>query len=120
MSATLLMGKPIADKINEQIIADIDTLKQEKDIVPSLASVLVGDDPASKAYSGRQKKSAEKIGINYELHELPGDISENKLIEFIAELNNDNSINGIIIQMPLPTGISEQRVQGMIAQKKGC
>jgi len=118
MSATLLMGKPIADKINEQITADLETLKKEKGIVPSLASVLVGDDPASKAYSGRQKKSAEKIGINYELHELPGDISEDKLVEFITELNNDNSINGIIIQMPLPTGISEQRVQGMIAQKK--
>jgi methylenetetrahydrofolate dehydrogenase (NADP+)/methenyltetrahydrofolate cyclohydrolase len=115
MSATLLMGKPIAEKINEQMKKDIADLKEKNGIVPSLASVLVGDDPASKAYSGRQKKNAETIGINYELHELPGDISENKLIEFLIELNNDDSVNGI---MPLPTGISEQRVQGTIAQKK--
>jgi methylenetetrahydrofolate dehydrogenase (NADP+)/methenyltetrahydrofolate cyclohydrolase len=118
MSATLLMGKPIAEKINEQMKKDIADLKEKNGIVPSLASVLVGDDPASKAYSGRQKKNAETIGINYELHELPGDISENKLIEFLIELNNDDSVNGIIVQMPLPTGISEQRVQGTIAQKK--
>jgi len=118
MSATLLMGKPIADKMNEQIKKDLEELKAKYDIVPSLVSVLVGDDPASKAYSGRQKKSAETIGIKYELHQLSGDISEDKLIQHITELNNDSSVNGIIIQMPLPTGISEQKVQATIAQKK--
>lgn len=118
MSAELLMGKPIAEKINEQVKKDLAQLKENNNIVPSLASVLVGNDPASKAYSGRQKKSAEAIGIKYELHELPGDISEDKLIEFLTDLNSDNSVNGIIVQMPLPIGISEQRVQGTIAQKK--
>lgn len=118
MSATLLMGKPIADKINEQIKKDLAELQEKNGFVPKLASVLVGDDPASRSYSGRQKKSADAIGIDYERHELSGDISEEKLIEFITELNNDKSVNGIIIQMPLPTGISEQRVQGTIASKK--
>ena len=61
MSATLLMGKPIADKINEQIKTDLAELKEKFGVVPSLASVLVGDDPASKSYSGRQKKSADAL-----------------------------------------------------------
>ena len=118
MSATLLMGKPIADKITEELKKEIAALKEKHDIAPSLASVLVGDDPASKSYAGRQQKSAVAAGINYQLHELPGDISEQKLIDFIEELNRDSSVNGIIVQIPLPEGIDEYKVQSAIAQKK--
>jgi len=118
MSATLLMGKPIAEKINEQIKKDLTELKEKNGIVPSLASVLVGDDPASKSYSGRQKKSADSIGIKYELHELPGDTSEERLLDFIKGLNNDDSVNGIIVQMPLPKSIAEHKIQSAIATEK--
>ncbi len=96
MSATLLMGKPIADKITEEIKKDVIEIKDKYNIVPTLASVLVGDDPASKSYSGRQMKSANAVGINYQLHELPGDTSQDKLLDFINELNNDDKVNGII------------------------
>jgi len=112
------MGKPIADKITEELKKEIAALKEKHDIAPSLASVLVGDDPASKSYAGRQQKSAVAAGINYQLHELPGDISEQKLIDFIEELNRDSSVNGIIVQIPLPEGIDEYKVQSAIAQKK--
>ncbi|MDQ1327825.1 MAG: Bifunctional protein FolD [Candidatus Poribacteria bacterium] len=118
MSATLLMGKPIADKINEQIKKDLAELQEKNGMVPKLASVLVGDDPASKSYSGRQKKSADAIGIKYELHELPGDTGEEKLLDFIKGLNNDSSVNGIIIQMPLPKSIDEHKIQSTIAIEK--
>ncbi len=118
MSATLLMGKPIADKITEEIKKDVIEIKDKHDIVPTLASVLVGDDPASKSYSGRQMKSANAVGINYQLHELPGDISQDKLLDFINELNNDNKVNGIIVQMPLPKSIDEHLVQNAISVKK--
>lgn len=118
MPATLLMGKPIADKMSEELSKDIAVLKEKHGIVPSLASILVGDDPASKSYAGRQQKSAAKIGINYQLHELPGNISEQKLIDFIDDLNQNNGVNGIILQMPLPKGMDEQKVQSTIALKK--
>lgn len=118
MSATLLMGKPIADKITDELTKELAILKEKHNIVPSLASILVGDDPASKSYAGRQQKSAAKIGINYTLHELPGDTSEQKVIDFIEELNRDNSVNGIMLQMPLPKGMDEQKVQGTISLKK--
>ena len=118
MSATLLMGKPIADKINEQIKKDLFEIKEKYDIVPSLVSVLVGSDPASKSYSGRQKKSADAIGIKYELHELPEDTSEEDLLNFISQLNDDPQVNGIIIQLPLPKGIDGHKIQSAIAMKK--
>ena len=105
MSAELLKGKPIADGITEQIEKDIAELKAKHNIVPSLASVLVGDDPASKSYAGRQQKSAAKVGIDYQLHELSGDTDEQKLMDFIEKLNRDDSVNGTILQMPLPKGI---------------
>lgn len=118
MSAILLKGKPVADGIVEELKKDITALKEEHDIVPSLASVLVEGDPASKSYAGRQKKSAAKIGVDYQLHELPNDISEQKLIDFIKKLNDDASVNGIIIQMPLPKGIDSYKVQNTIAMEK--
>jgi len=118
MAGTILMGKPIADKITEDLTRELATMKEKYNMIPSLASILVGDDPASKSYAGRQQKSAAKIGINYTLHELPGDISENKLINFIEDLNRDNSMNGIMLQMPLPKGMDEQKVQSAISLKK--
>ena len=118
MSATLLKGKDVAVGITEEIQKDIAALKEKHDIVPSLASILVEGDPASKSYAGRQQKSAAKIGIAYQLHELPNDISEQKLIAFIENLNRDDSVNGIILQMPLPKGIDSYKVQSTIAMKK--
>jgi len=118
MSAELLKGKPIADKMMEELQKDLEELKEKHDVVPSLASVLVEGDPASKSYAGRQKKSAAKAGIDYTLHELPNDISEEKLTKFIQDLNDDDSVNGIIVQMPLPKGIDSHKVQNTIAQAK--
>ena len=118
MSAVLLKGKPIADGMMEELSKEIAVLKEKHDIVPSLASVLVEGDPASKSYAGRQQKSAAKAGVDYQLHELPSDTSEQKLIGFIEELNRDDNVNGIILQMPLPKGIDGYKVQSAIAMKK--
>ena len=118
MSATLLKGKPIADEMMEELSKELVALKEKHDIVPSLASVLVEGDPASKSYAGRQQKTAAKAGIDYQLHELPNDIGEQKLVDFIEGLNRDDNVNGIILQMPLPEGIDAYKVQTTIAQKK--
>ena len=118
MPATLLKGKPIADGIMEELGKEIATLKDEYNTVPTLASVLVEGDPASKSYAGRQQRSAARAGIDYQLHEHPDDISEQKLIDFIEKLNADDNVNGIILQMPLPKGIEAYNVQSIIAMKK--
>ena len=118
MPAELLKGKPIADGMTEELEKEIAALKEKHDIVPSLASVLVEGDPASKSYAGRQQRSAAKVGVDYKLHELPNDISEQELIDFVNKLNADDSVNGIILQMPLPKGIDAYKVQSTIAMKK--
>ena len=118
MPAELLKGKPIADGMTEELVKEIAALKEKHDIVPSLASVLVEGDPASKSYAGRQQRSAAKVGVDYKLHELPNDISEQELIDFVNKLNADDSVNGIILQMPLPKGIDAYKVQSTIAMKK--
>jgi len=118
MSAELLKGKPIADAMMEELKKDLEVLKDKHDVVPTLASVLVEGDPASKSYAGRQQKSAARAGIDYQLHELPSDIGEKKLIDFIEELNTDDNVNGIILQMPLPKDIDSYKVQTSIAMKK--
>ena len=118
MAATLLKGKPIADKMGEELAKEIATLKNEHNIVPALASVLVEGDAASKSYAGRQQKSAAKAGIDYQLHELPNEITEQELIDYVEKLNADDNVNGIIIQMPLPKGIDAYNVQSRIAMKK--
>jgi len=118
MSAKLLLGKEVAAGIREELVKEIAALKEKHDVVPSLASILVEGDPASKSYAGRQQKSAARVGIDYQLHELPNDISEQKLISFIEDLNRDDSVNGIILQMPLPKGIDSYKVQSTIAMKK--
>ena len=69
----------------EELKEEISGLKEKYDIVPSLASVLVEGDPASKSYAGRQQKSAAKVGVDYQLHELPNDISEQELVDFISD-----------------------------------
>jgi methylenetetrahydrofolate dehydrogenase (NADP+)/methenyltetrahydrofolate cyclohydrolase len=118
MSANLLKGKPIADEIIEKIKKDLEYLDEKHNTVPSLASLLVGDDPASKSYAGRQKKSAAAVGIDYKLHELSADTTESQLLDFIAELNQDDSVNGIIVQMPLPKSIDRVKIQTAIQHKK--
>lgn len=100
--AKLLEGKPIAEKIKEQIKQDILSLK----VKPVLASIQVGDNPGAEAYVKSQRKTAESLGIEYRLEKLDANgITEVKLIDFIKKLNSDESINGIIIQMPLPANI---------------
>ena len=118
MSAELLLGKPIANEINKDLKKRLETLKKEYGIVPSLASILVEGDSASRAYAKRQQKSATKLGIDYRLHELSDDISEKDLTAFIQELNTDDSVNGIIVQMPLPEHIDRTQIQSSISQKK--
>jgi len=110
----LLQGKEIAGKIKEELKKEIDTLKNK----PCLASICVGQDAGSGVYVKSQKKTAEALGIEYKLLELPASISQDELIAKVEELNKDNAVSGIIIQMPLPKGISAKEVINRISPLK--
>ncbi|OGX15357.1 MAG: bifunctional 5,10-methylene-tetrahydrofolate dehydrogenase/5,10-methylene-tetrahydrofolate cyclohydrolase [Omnitrophica WOR_2 bacterium RBG_13_41_10] len=112
--ARLLEGKPVADKIKEELKRQIGSLKKK----PVLASIQAGDNAGSAAYVKSQQKTAQNLGIEYQLHNLNQGINEAELIKFIQKLNSDNTINGIIIQMPLPSQIDYKKISQFIAPEK--
>ena len=105
MSATILNGKALAQNLKDSLKAEVAKLKQQTGSVPSLVNVIVGDDHGSCAYAKSQKSAAEYIGIHYELETLAADISQEELSKCIKRLNDDNSVNGIMIHKPLPAHI---------------
>ncbi|WP_017727017.1 bifunctional methylenetetrahydrofolate dehydrogenase/methenyltetrahydrofolate cyclohydrolase FolD [Halalkalibacterium ligniniphilum] len=117
MSATLLNGKKLAEKKREEMKKEVSALR-EKGIVPGLAVILVGENAASKVYVRSKQKACEEIGIHSTLTEMPDTISEQELLQEIDRLNNDASIDGILVQLPLPDHISEQAVIERISPAK--
>ncbi len=117
MSAKLLNGEPLAVTIKEGLKKEIEELKG-KGITPSLVAVQVGENPASRIYIRNQKKSCEEIGIDYQLHELSAETTEEELLQFIGKLNGDARVTGIILQMPLPSQINSRRIQATISPSK--
>jgi len=117
MAAELLKGAPIAEKIREQVAAEVAALKG-KGITPSLVAVQVGENPASAVYVGQQQKAAEKLGIAYRLAELAADSSQGAVAGFIAGLNQDPAVSGIILQMPVPQGLNARELQALISSAK--
>ena len=117
MTAVLLRGAPVAQRINERLAANIDEIKSHG-VTPSLVSVQVGEDDASRIYRQQQEKKAAALGIEYRRLDLPPDISEEQLAAQLRALNHDPLINGIILQTPLPKGIDLDAMQGLIAPHK--
>ncbi len=112
--AKLLEGKPLAEKIKEEIKQQVSSLKKK----PVLASIQVGDNAGAEAYAKSQEKTAESLGIEYQFHKLKQDTTETTLIEFIQKLNADKSVNGIIIQLPLPSQIDYKKISQFILPEK--
>ncbi|MCU0666625.1 MAG: bifunctional 5,10-methylenetetrahydrofolate dehydrogenase/5,10-methenyltetrahydrofolate cyclohydrolase [Candidatus Omnitrophica bacterium] len=112
--AKLLEGKPLAEKIKEEIKLQVGSMS----VKPVLASVLVGENPGAEAYVKSQEKAAQNLGIVYQFQKLPADTQEAALIEFIQKLNSDKKVNGIIIQMPLPAHIDYKKISGFIDPSK--
>lgn len=118
MVAQLLSGKEIASKIKEDLKKEIEALKAKFGDGPSLVSVAVGENPASAVYMKSQKKTAETLGVGFDLQNLPADIKEKELIEHIKKLNRDPKVSAIIIQMPLPQSIDAKKVISCIDPAK--
>lgn len=109
MCAQIIEGKKISDLIREEMITETAALK-EKGIIPGLAVVLVGEDPASKVYVGSKEKACQQLGFYSEVHRLSADTSEEELLAVIDRLNKQATINGILVQLPLPKHINEKAV----------
>ena len=117
MSATVLDGKKIGRVIEEELNHRIINL-QGKAIIPHLAVVIVGDDPASHVYVRNKEMACERCGIKSTRIDLEGDISEKEILDTVHMLNSDNSVHGILVQSPLPEGINESLVTDAISPQK--
>ena len=111
-------GKAIALGIKENIKKNIETRKLNGMNIPKVASILVGNDGGSLFYLNNQEKVAISLGLEFEKIHLSNDVTEENLIKKIEELNNDNSVNGIILQLPLPKNMDEKRVISAISPEK--
>ncbi|PSF05367.1 bifunctional methylenetetrahydrofolate dehydrogenase/methenyltetrahydrofolate cyclohydrolase FolD [Marinobacter fuscus] len=103
MSATLINGKDIAARVRQQVAAGVEARKQQGLRVPGLAVVLVGQDPASQVYVGNKRKACEEAGILSLSYDLPEDTSQEALEALVDELNENRTVDGILVQLPLPS-----------------
>ena len=117
MAAKIIDGKKIANEIKEHLRKEIEELKK-KGNPPSLSAIQVGEDPGSKVYIGAQKKSCEKMGIEYNLHQFDEKVTQKEIADFIKKLNQDPRVSGIILQMPLPGHLDARQLQQLISPKK--
>ncbi len=115
--AELIDGKKISQDLKDEVKAQVSELKA-KGVEVALAVILVGNDPASTVYVGNKKKACEYTGIRSESYELPEDTSEKELLDLVERLNNDDKIDGILVQLPLPKHIDEDKVIRSISPDK--
>ena len=113
-----LDGKDLAQRIKLQLKEETLKLKESLGKVPGLAIILVGDNPASKIYVNSKIKGCSELGFESFAHFLPEDTSEEKVLELIGELNEDERVNGILVQLPLPKHVDEKKVIDKIALDK--
>ncbi len=113
----VLDGKALAKKIRTSIKKEVDNLKKEG-IIPGLAFILVGDNPASQVYVNMKTKACEEVGIYSINHRMPSEISEKELIDVIKMLNENPMVDGILVQLPLPGHLNEEKIIESIDYKK--
>jgi len=114
----LIDGKSLSQKVQSSIQAEVERLKQEKNIVPGLAVIIVGDDPASHAYVSMKEKACKAVGFYSIAHKMPDTISQDEIIEIINMMNNNPHIHGILVQLPLPPHIDTNKILEVIDPKK--
>jgi len=114
----LIDGKRTAQEIRNELKADIQKLKDDGKNVPGLVAILVGNDPASKIYVKSKGKACNEIGMRTKTEEIPSDISEKELLNIIESYNNNPDYHGILVQLPLPEHISEDRIIEAISPEK--
>ncbi|MEA5016485.1 MAG: bifunctional methylenetetrahydrofolate dehydrogenase/methenyltetrahydrofolate cyclohydrolase FolD [Candidatus Limiplasma sp.] len=117
MAATLLDGKVMAQEVEESVKKRVDALKA-KGCAPGLLVILVGEDPASQTYVGNKEKACQRLGIASKALRMPAETSQEELERAIREANEDSSVHGILVQLPLPRGLDENRALALIRPEK--
>lgn len=117
MTAEIISGKELASEIKQDLAKEIERLKV-KNLIPKLVVVLVGDNPASLSYVKGKEKAAAEIGMDSEVITLPVETTEADLLALLDELNDNDAVHGILVQLPLPDQIDEQKVIDRINPKK--
>jgi len=116
--ATIIDGKAFSANLRAEIARKVDILKRDHSLVPGLAVVLVGEDPASQVYVRSKGKQTAEAGMNSYEHKLPADTGEDELLKLIDQLNNDPLVHGILVQLPLPDHINEEAVINSVSADK--
>lgn len=116
-AATIISGKQISEEIRKGIALEVEQLSKQN-VRPGLAVVLVGDDPASHVYVRNKEKACHDLGFYSEVHRLPADTSQDEVLALVDKLNAQESIHGILVQLPLPKHIQEKAVIDAIAVEK--
>ncbi len=110
MAAKIISGTEVAKEIREELKAEVDKLKKEHNVEPGLVTILVGENPASVSYVTAKQKTSKELGFNSIQDNQPEDISEEDLLKLIDKYNKDPKIHGILVQLPLPKHINENKV----------
>jgi methylenetetrahydrofolate dehydrogenase (NADP+) / methenyltetrahydrofolate cyclohydrolase len=110
VAATILDGKALAQEIRDELAVEVAEFIQDSGVVPCLAAVLAGEDPASQVYVRNKQKACDQVGIESRMHRLPEDVSMDELLTVVNKLNKDDAVHGILVQLPLPDGIDETRI----------
>ena len=118
MTAQIISGNEIAKEIREELKNEVAELKEQSNIIPGLAVVLVGDDPASQVYVKMKSKGCDQVGVYEETIRLPGDTGEKEVLDIVEKLNNDPKFHGILVQLPLPKHIDEKKIINAISPEK--
>ncbi len=116
--AQLIDGKAVAARVRAEVKAEVERLKRERGIVPGLAVVRVGEDPASKVYVTGKKKAAEEVGFNSWEHHPDENITQDALLALVQKLNNDPAVHGILVQLPLPKHIDADVIISAVKPEK--
>ncbi|MCZ6577898.1 MAG: bifunctional methylenetetrahydrofolate dehydrogenase/methenyltetrahydrofolate cyclohydrolase FolD [Gammaproteobacteria bacterium] len=116
--STIIDGKAFSAKLRAEITRKVSLLKQQHSITPGLAVVLVGEDPASQVYVRSKGKQTTEAGMNSYEHKLPANTAQDELLKLIDQLNEDPSVHGILVQLPLPDHINEEVVINSVAADK--
>ncbi len=118
MAAKIISGKEISQEIREELKKEVQELKEKHGVTPGLVTILVGENPASVSYVKAKQNTAHALGFHSVQENLPEDVSEEELLKMIQKYNEDPSIHGILVQLPLPKHISEQKVIHAIDPRK--
>lgn len=118
MTAKIIDGTAIAGRIRDQLAEDVRRMQAEHGVTPGLATVLVGENPASASYVRMKRKACEKAGILSFPNELPADATQQEVEALVSRLNADPTVHGILVQLPLPKHLNEEKVLSLISLHK--